>query len=313
MEVQAKRRPRVGILGAGALGSLFGWYLSAIADVTFLDVRPDLCATIERDGIRVDGQPSRKARATLNPSALFGSEVIFVFVKARDTLRALRPFARQLDPSAAIVSLQNGFGNEEAIKAAVGVSIALVVGATTETAITLDDGVTRRVGEGRTVVGSAGATASTVERVAALISTAGLDARSAYDIRPHLWGKLIVNAAINPVSALLASENGIILGDPDAEALARAIAIESAAVATALRIRLLFADPWSYVREIVQGTAQVRNSMTIDLEAGRRTEVDHINGAIVASGRRVAVATPYNDAMVRLIKARERVGIPLLR
>ena len=144
--------------------------------------------------------------------------MIFVFVKARDTLRALRPFAGQLNPSTAIVSLQNGLGNEEAIKTALGGNVALVIGATTEAALlTMAKASVRRIGVGRTVVGSAPARPHRpVERVTALLSSAGLDARSAYDIRPHLWGKLIANAAINPVSALLERDNGIILDDPDA-------------------------------------------------------------------------------------------------
>lgn len=307
IDVRNVRRPRVGILGAGALGTLFGWHLAGDADVRFLDIRPQVCETIQRDGIQIEDEPARAAMATTEPAALYGSDMLFVFVKATDTLRALRPFAGQLNPSTAVVSLQNGLGNEEAIKTALGGTVALVIGATTEAAVAVRDGVSRRIGAGRTVVGSAGATAPTVERVSALIAGSGLAARSAYDIRPHLWGKLIANAAINPVSALLDRENGVILEDPDAGALARAIAEESATVAQALRINLLFAEPWTYVREIVEQTALVQNSMTIDLGAGRRTEIDQINGAIVAAGRRVNVPTPYNDAMMRLIKARGRV------
>ena len=311
MELQKGRRARVGILGAGAQGTLFGWHLAAPSDITFLDVRPELCATLERDGVQLVGEPSRRVRATVDAPMLFGSEVLFVFVKAGDTLRALRPFAGQLNPSTAIVTLQNGLGNEEAIKTALGTSVALVIGATTEAAVVVADGIARRIGEGRTVVGSAGATAPMVEAVATLIASAGLAARTAYDIRPHVWGKLIANAAINPVGALLDRENGVILQDDDAAALARAIALEAATVAQESRIKLLFADPWSYVREIVQQTAGVQSSMASDLAAGRRTEIDQINGALVAAGRRVGVPTPYNDAMVRLIKARERPVVPV--
>ncbi len=163
-------------------------------------------------------------------------------MKAYDTLRALRPLGGRLDPAAAIVSLQNGLGNEEAIKAALGSVVALVVGATTEMSITEGDGVAERIGEGRTVIGSAGASSATVEQTAALIASAGLDVRVAYDIRSHLWGKLIANAAINPLSALLDCPSGTILEDADASSLARAIALESAAVAQAARIKLPFAD-----------------------------------------------------------------------
>jgi 2-dehydropantoate 2-reductase len=301
-----RQRSRIGILGAGAQGMLFGWHLAAIGEVTFLDVRGEPCARLEREGVRVAGREPRRVRATLEPSALFACDVICVFVKAYDTLRALRPFAGRLDPSTTIVSLQNGFGNEEAIKAALGGVVALVVGVTTETAVSLGDGAVQRIGEGRTVIGSAGAAAATVEQTAGLISAAGLDTRVAYDIRPHLWGKLIANAAINPVSALLDCSTDAILDDADAAALARAVALEAAAVGQALRIQLPFTDPWAYVREIARQTAGVRSTMALDLAAGKRTEVEQINGAIVTCGRRALMPAPYNESMLRLIKARER-------
>lgn len=304
-----RRKMRIGILGAGAQGTLFGWHLAGVGEVTYLDLRADLCARIERDGVKLVDREPRSIRATVDTPALFASDVIFVFVKAYDTLRALRPFAGRLDPSTTIVSLQNGLGNEEAIKAALGSVVALVIGATTEAAIALGDGVAERIGEGRTVVGSAGASASTVEQTAALISAAGLSARAVYDIRSHVWGKLIANAAINPVSALLDCSTRALLDDPDASSLARAIAVESATVAQALRIKLPFADPWAYVREIVASSAGVRSTMALDLSANKRTEIDQINGAIASAGRRVAIPTPYNEAMLRLIRARERQSL----
>jgi 2-dehydropantoate 2-reductase len=308
MERQEKKK-RIGILGAGAQGTLFGWHLAAAGDVTYLDVRAEVCAQIEREGVRLVGRPARKVRATMDPSELFASEVVFVFVKSYDTLRALRPLGGRLDPSTTIVSLQNGLGNEEAIKASLGSYVALVIGATTEAAIAISDGVAERIGEGRTVVGSAGASPETVEQIVNLLSVAELPIRIAYDIRSHVWGKLIANAAINPLSAILDLPSGAILSDPDAASLARAIAFESASVAHASRITLPFKDPWSYVSEIVAPTAEVRSSMALDLAASKRTEIDQINGAIVAAGRRTSTPTPYNESMLRLIKARERQNL----
>ncbi|MBV8600705.1 MAG: 2-dehydropantoate 2-reductase [Candidatus Eremiobacteraeota bacterium] len=306
MELQRGRKLRIGILGAGAQGTLFGWHLAELAEVTFLDISPELCAAIERDGVRLQGEGPRRAAATLDASVLFSADLLFAFVKAHDTLRAFRHFAGRLNPSAPIVTLQNGLGNEEAIKTALGGNVALVVGITSETAVSRGEGVAQRIGRGRTVVGGAGATSATVERVAALLSGAGLETQTAYDIRPHLWGKLIATAAINPISALLDRENGVIVDDSDAGALARSIALEAAAVAQAMAIKLPFADVWGYVREIVEQTAAVESTMAYDLAAGRRTEVEQINGAIVATGRRAGIPTPYNDAVLRLIKARER-------
>jgi 2-dehydropantoate 2-reductase len=142
-----------------------------------------------------------------------------------------------------------------------------------------------------------------------VLTDAGMQAAVAYDIRPHLWGKLIANAAINAVAALLDRSNGVVLEDPNAGELARSLAQEAATVATAMRIALPFSDPWSYVRTIVEQTATVRNSMLSDLAGGSKTEIDHINGAVVAAGRRAAVPTPYNEAMFRLIRAKEAANV----
>jgi 2-dehydropantoate 2-reductase len=99
----------------------------------------------------------------------------------------------------------------------------------------------------------------------------------------------------------------VVLSDPNAAELARALAQEAAAVASAMRIALPFNDPWSYVRSIVEQAPDLENSMLVDLRSGVQTENDHISGAVVAAGRRAAVPTPYNDTMFRLIRAREGV------
>ena len=295
---------KIGIVGAGSLGTLFGQRLAAGNEVVLLERRRDVVDAVLRDGLRVDGE-SRPARVTSEPRELFGVQVLFVFVRATDTLRALRPFAAELSPATAIVSLQNGLGNEEAIKTSLGGTIPLVIGATTESALTVGPGDARRVGEGVTVLGSAGASPETCNRIVRLLADAGFSASTAYDIRPHLWGKLIANAAINPVAALLDRPNGIVLTDEHAGEVARSLAQEAATVANAMRIPLPFSDPWSYVRTIVEQTAAMENSMLVDFRAGLRTEVDFINGAVVTAGRRAAVPTPYNETITALVKAKE--------
>jgi 2-dehydropantoate 2-reductase len=300
---------RVGIVGAGALGTLFGQRLAAHNEVVLLERNPAIVAAIARDGLRVDGATAT-ASASSDPRLLFGVQVLFVFVRSTDTLRALRPFAAQLDPATVIVSLQNGLGNEEAIKTCLGSSIPLVIGATTESALAVAAADVRRVGDGATMVGSAGASPEACNRIARLLAEAGFHASAAYDIRPHLWGKLIATAAITPVAALLERPNGIVLSDAYAGEVARALAQEAATVANAMRIPLPFTDPWTYVRTIVEQTAELDSSMLADLRAGAPTEVDFINGAVIAAGRRAAVPTPHNESVYGLVKAREALRGP---
>jgi 2-dehydropantoate 2-reductase len=296
---------RIGIIGAGALGTLFGYRLARGNEVAMLEIRPDVVAAIHATGLGSDQLARRRVAISSSARDLFASQVLFLFVRATDTMRALRPFVNELDPSCVIVSLQNGVSNEDAVKASLGSNVALVLGATTESALSLGPGTAAPVELGMTIVGSGGASPEVCANIARLLAEADMPVSVAYDIRPHLWGKLIANAAINPVAALLDRPNGIVLADASAGELARSLAHEAATVAGAMRIALPFNDPWSYVRSIVEQTADLRSSMLADLTNGVTTENDHINGAVVAAGRRAAVPTPYNDAMFRLIRARE--------
>ena len=298
-------RPRIAILGAGAMGTVFAYYLAERNDVVLVDVRGDVVESInEAGGVAVDDAPVRPVVATRDPARAYSTSLLFVFVKAPKTLDAVRPFAGQLNPATPIVSLQNGLGNEEAIKASVGGTVPLVIGVTDVAGLAIGHGRSRRVGIGNTVVGSAGASTATVRAVYDLLQRATLECSIAYDIRPHLWGKLIANAAINSVAALADAQNAIVANDADAAALAREVALESAAVARALKNNLPFADPAEFVRAIATETGAMRNSMTIDLAAGGKTEIDQINGAIVAAGRRLGIATPYNETIMRLVRAK---------
>ena len=301
--------PRVGIIGSGAMGTLFGYHLASTCEVTMLDSNPQILSGIERaGGLCVNDAPVRTVRIGHASRDLFGSTVVFLFVKAVDTLRALRPFAGELNPTTPIVSLQNGVGNEDAIKTALGGAVPVVLGITTESSLTTAAGAVRSSEQGNTIIGSGGASPATSRTVAELLTRSGMRAAVVYDIRPHLWGKLVANAAINAVSALLDCDAGAILKDPNAARLAEALAEEAASVAASLKINLPFANPWQYVTEVIEVGADAKSSMWYDLESGHPSEIDHINGAVCAAGRRTGTPTPYNDAMVRLVKAREALA-----
>lgn len=300
-------RLKIGIIGAGAMGTLFGYHFAQTCDVTILDNNAAVLDAIERSGLRVNDQPPRAVAIARKPSVLYASSVLFLFVKAVDTLRALRPFAGQLNPATPVVSLQNGVGNEDAIKTALGGAVPVVLGITTESSISLDPGHVRSSETGTTIFGSGGAAPETSRRIADLLVESGLRAAVAYDIRGHLWGKLAANAAINAISALLDCPAGFVASDAQASRLARAIAQEAASVASAMQVKLPFTDPWTYITEIIAVGADAKSSMAFDLAMRHPTEIDHINGAVVAAGRRLNIPTAYNESMVRLIKAREHL------
>jgi 2-dehydropantoate 2-reductase len=298
-------RLKIGIIGAGSMGTLFGYHLAQTCDVTVLDANAQTSAAIAKDGLQINEEPARRVRVASNARELFGSQMLFLFVKAVDTLRALRPFAGELNPAAPIISLQNGVGNEDAIKTALGGAVPVVLGVTTESSNTVGPGHVRSSITGTTLIGSASAAPATSRTIADVLTHSGLRASVVYDIRPHLWGKLVANAAINAISALLDCDTGEIVKNANAAHLAESLAEEADAVAAALKINLPFVSPWQYVTQVIEIGADSKSSMAFDLESGHPSEIDHINGAVVAFGRRSGVSTPYNDAMVRLVKAKE--------
>jgi 2-dehydropantoate 2-reductase len=302
---QPSDRPRIGIIGAGAMGTLFGFHLAALCDVTMLDDNAQVAQTVERNGLRVNEDSPRKVGVAHRARELYGSQMLFLFVKAVDTLRALRAFAGELDPASPVISLQNGIGNEDAIKTALGGAVPVILGITTESSQTVGPGHVRSSEQGNTIIGAATASPATARTVTELLTRSGLRASLVHDIRPHLWGKLVANAAVNALSALLDCNAGEIPRDPNAARLAEALAEETANVAAALRISLPFVNPWQYVTEVVALGADAKSSMAYDLESRHASEIDHINGAVVAFGRRTGTPTPYNETMVRLVKARE--------
>ncbi len=301
----SSERLKIGIIGAGSMGTLFGYHLAQTCDVTVLDANAQTSAAIAQVGLQINDEPARRVRVASNPRDLFGSQMLFLFVKAVDTLRALRPFAGELNPAAPIVSLQNGVGNEDAIKTALGGAVPVVLGVTTESSLTVGAGHVRSSISGTTLIGSASAAPATSRTIADVLTHSGLRSSVVYDIRPHLWGKLVANAAINAISALLDCETGEIIKNANAAHLAESLAEEAAAVAAALKINLPFVSPWQYVTQVIEIGADSKSSMAFDLESGHPSEIDHINGAVVAFGRRTGIPTPYNDAMVRLVKAKE--------
>jgi 2-dehydropantoate 2-reductase len=285
------------IVGTGALATLFAARLSAAgADVTMLGSWTDGLAALTARGAELDGR-AFPVRVAAGPETCRGARLALVLVKAWQTERAARQLAACLADDGLAVTLQNGLGNDAALARLLGPQ-RVVAGVTTLGA-TLS-------GPGRAVSGGAGPV--TLEAhprlpgLESLLRRAGFDVRVAADVRALVWGKLAVNAAINPLTALLRVRNGELLEMPSARMLMGALAGEAGAVAESLGVALPAPGPVRSAEEVARRTAQNRSSMLQDVLRGAPTEVDAINGAIVREGERQGVATPVNRAVWRLVR-----------
>jgi 2-dehydropantoate 2-reductase len=291
---------RLLIVGTGAMACLFGARLAACADVTLLGSWPAGLQALERDGIclDIDGTSARvHVQVTSDPGDCGGISMALVLVKSWQTERAAAQLATCLAGDGVALTLQNGLGNLELLQAALGHERA-ALGVTTVGATLLGPAHVRLGGLGPTYL----AQHPRLEPLADLLQEGGFEVRLAEDLDSLVWGKLAVNAGINPLTALQRMENGGVIEQPEARALAAAAAQEVAAVAAARGTNLPFHDPGEETLAVARRTAHNRSSMYQDVLRGAPTEVDAICGAIVREGEKYGVPTPVNWTLWQLVR-----------
>jgi 2-dehydropantoate 2-reductase len=270
---------------------------------------PDGLAALREHGVRLveaDGHERAFTVDVLQASAEGKAKLIspypfltaIVLVKAWQTERGARQLVELLDPAGLALTLQNGLGNAEILSAALG-SERVLQGVTTLGANLIEPGRVRAAGEGPITIGEHPQSA----QVIAPLQAAGFNVQTSPDVNALLWGKLVVNAAINPLTALLRIPNGEVLERPSAHNLMLAAAREATAVASACGIRLPYDDPRATVEAVARRTAANRSSMLQDVTRGAPTEIDAISGAVVQVGVQAGVPTPVNGVLWGLVKA----------
>lgn len=300
---------RVVVVGPGAMGCLHAALLArAGVDVALLDHRPDRARRLADQGLVLwHAERAQRVRVavTADPSAVAPGRFLVLMVKAYDTAAAAEHALPAASESAVWVTLQNGLGNVEALARVVPGSPVLA-GVTTSGANLRDEGQVNVAALGSTVVGPIEtARVGDAEEFAGLWREAGLEVTVTADPWPAIWRKLIVNAAINPVASLAGRPNGEVMTVPSLRRLAFGVAREVAAVARAEGVDVgELGDPTALVEQVCELTALNRCSMLQDLEAGRRTEIEHINGEMARRAGPGAPA-PLCEALTTLVRAVE--------
>ena len=296
---------KIGVVGAGAIGTLFAASLAPYAQVSVL-VRDEATrlAIERRSDLAREPETLQVRTAYSEPRAFAGVDAVFVAVKTGATVAALAPLRDVLDAGTAVVSLQNGILQVAHIEAALGAR-PIVLAPTTEGGILVAPGTMRRVGRGMTTLGWArDRSGGDLRPLRDLLIAASLHARIVDPVEPHVWAKLIANAAINPLTATAGVPNGAIATDPVLRERAAAIAREAAALAAAEGVVLPFEDPVAHAYAVAAATAENRSSMLQDLERGRTTELEAINGELSRLGRLHGIPTPENDRAADEVRAR---------
>jgi 2-dehydropantoate 2-reductase len=284
------------VLGAGAIGSVYGARLSKFHDVTLIGGAAHVEA-IQRDGLTMHGHVPETLRlpAFTSVPSIDPGTLILLTTKVNNNVAAVQPIVGMLPEGVTIVCVQNGLYSENLVKDLVG-NRALVLRAITQVGgVLVNPGVVDNTVAGYTLLESHDRSPA----IAALLSEAGLDGRIIPDIKKEMWRKAIFNCVINPTTALLESEVGAIV-DPQLNSLKRQIIDECLAVALADGVS--FGEDFLALIDRVFAGARTIASMRQDLMKGRKTEIDHMSGAVVDLGEKYGIACPVNAAMTTMIR-----------
>ncbi len=304
---------RIGIIGAGAIGCLFGASLSRVGnEVVMVHRDPRVVSAILRRGVELHYEKGKvvrvRTRAELAPANLVECELVLVTVKAYDTAQAARLHRNYVSPGTQVVSLQNGLGNIETL-ARIFRRQSILAALTTEASLSLGSGKVIHTGTGETRLGRPdGKVTQESLTIVREFRKAGLKCVVTRNIGGVVWSKAIVNAAINPVSAITRLHNGELaklpgLRETMVKVIREGVSVSHAEKATATP------EPEGFLFKVLKDTAPNRSSMLQDIQRGKRTEILQLNGAITRLGLKHRIPTPTNMVLTSLVLGLETSGL----
>jgi 2-dehydropantoate 2-reductase len=297
------------IAGIGALGSLFAVMLQSAARKYgfYLQMFGHWPAQIDalNKGLKVMDEAGATSVWRLNavnqPERLHKADLLIVLVKSWQTQQTAMEIAPSLKPNGVVLTLQNGLGNEQVLQSAMP-GVTVVCGLTTCGAYLPGAGVLQIGGSGKVLIAENPAATAQLQVLQAALRDAGCTVTVTDAIEHHRWEKLIVNAAINPISAVYNLPNGALLSVKEIAARMERITIEAVKVAQAAGIGISEAQAWQTVGEVCRMTPKNRSSMLQDVLQQRPTEIAAITGQIIRKAREYRIAVPENETVFRKIR-----------
>jgi len=297
------------VIGAGAMGSLFGGLLSISGqEVWLVDVWKEHIDTICSKGLAIEKKGTTQnisVNATTDLKSIGKADLILFFIKTYHSEKAVSDSLILKKDDTLFLTLQNGMGNEEVICKQVDRK-NVILGVTGQGATLLGPGSIRHAGWGKTYVGELdGAITDRVNQVTRMFHKAGIETEVSTRINDLVWEKLLVNVGINALAAITGLKNGQILDFPETVRLLEGLVNEATEVARRKGIRIE-GNPINRVKAVIEATRENRCSMGQDLDRKRKTEIDAINGAVVREAERLGISVPYNRMITDLIKVIEK-------
>jgi 2-dehydropantoate 2-reductase len=291
------------LVGTGALATLFAARLSAAGhSISMLGTWKQGLQALRENGACIqeaDGSESAyPVHATDDPHEVSGAKFAIVLVKSWQTERVARQLKLALADDGHVLTLQNGLGNRETLVRDLGTG-RVSLGVTTTGATLLGPGLVRTGGEGVVSIEQNEA----LDPLKMALKSSNFNLQVVDDAQSLIWGKLVINAAINPLTALLQVPNGELLARPVTRRMMASLASETAEVAAAEHVHLPFSNPVSAAEDVARKTARNISSMYQDVRRGAPTEIDAICGAVTKRAEIHGIKTPYNRACWQLVRA----------
>ena len=300
---------KIAVVGAGAMGCLYGAYLSTKHDVTMVDSYLPQVEAIREQGITIIEKNGTKRVFTTVKAAVSGDvkehmDLVIVFVKSTYTEDALAQNAGLFQPDTLVMTLQNGAGNDRKIEKYVAKE-NVIIGTSKHNAVNLGAGTSRHPASGVTTIGSNYGADDKVEVVRKVLDESGLSVAVSDDIQRIIWSKLLVNLSVNTFTAITETPIGYMIKNDYAWNFAKRLIYEAVEVAEADGTYFDRREALAMVHKVCEDAGDGYSSMYQDKKKHIRTEIDAINGAIVEQAKQYGVPTPYNTLIVDLIHAIE--------
>lgn len=299
---------KIVVLGAGAMGGLFGAYLSRNNDVTVVDVNAAVVDKINSEGLEVREPDGSSAlyhpHAVTSTQGMDPVDLIVVFLKAAFSEGALNANRGIIGPDTHLMTLQNGSGHEDTLGKFVPQE-HIIIGTTQHNASVAAPGVSNHGGSGITHLGCVTGSAGRLQPFADAFSASGLEADVSDDVQKMIWGKMFTNVSASALTAVLQMPLGYISRNEHAWALCSTLIRETVDVAAALGMEFDYDQKLAEVKAVCDNSPNGLTSIYADLRDGRRSEVDTISGSVVRAGKKAGVPTPSHEAVVAIIHAME--------
>lgn len=302
---------KIAIIGTGAMGSV---YAALLADngkheVCAIDAWQAHVDAINAHGLKVEGASGNRTvriKATTTAADVSAADLVIIATKDDGVTAAAKGALTAARPDAPILTIQNGLGSADKVAEVVGSSRVLIGVVGGFGASMKGPGHAHHNGMEFVRLGEMdGGLTPRLEKVAETWRSGGFKVLTFDDIHKMVWEKLICNCTYSGPCALTGLTIGQVQANPDAWSIASSCASEAFAVARAKGIKLDFTDPVAYVKAFGEKIPNARPSMLLDHIAGRRSEIDNINGAIPREAAKVGVPTPVSSAVTALVRAKE--------